>query len=27
VFRIGAIVPRGDGEGTRIRNMAAQWPG
>jgi phosphoribosylformylglycinamidine cyclo-ligase len=26
VFRIGAIVPRGDGEGTRIRNMAAQWP-
>jgi len=27
VFSIGAIVPRGDGEGTRISNMSAQWPG
>jgi phosphoribosylformylglycinamidine cyclo-ligase len=27
VFPIGTIVPRGDGDGSRIRNMAAQWPG
>lgn len=27
VFRIGSIVERGDGPGSRIRNMAAQWPG
>ncbi|HEX3499463.1 MAG TPA: phosphoribosylformylglycinamidine cyclo-ligase [Stellaceae bacterium] len=26
VFRIGRIVERGDGAGSRIRNMAAQWP-
>jgi phosphoribosylformylglycinamidine cyclo-ligase len=26
VFRIGSIVERGDGPGSRIRNMAAQWP-
>jgi phosphoribosylformylglycinamidine cyclo-ligase len=27
VLRIGSIVERGDGPGSRIRNMAAQWPG
>jgi phosphoribosylformylglycinamidine cyclo-ligase len=27
VFRIGSIVERGDGPGSRILNMAAQWPG
>jgi hypothetical protein len=27
VFRIGSIVERGAGPGSRIRNMAAQWPG
>jgi phosphoribosylformylglycinamidine cyclo-ligase len=26
VFRIGSVVERGDGDGSRIRNMAAQWP-
>ena len=26
VFRIGDVVPRGDGPGSRIRNMAARWP-
>ena len=26
VFRVGRIVERGDGAGSRIRNMAAQWP-
>jgi phosphoribosylformylglycinamidine cyclo-ligase len=26
VFRIGSIVERGDDAGSRIRNMAAQWP-
>jgi len=26
VFRIGSVVERGDGAGSRIRNMAAQWP-
>jgi phosphoribosylformylglycinamidine cyclo-ligase len=26
VFRIGGIVERGEGPGSRIRNMAAQWP-
>jgi len=27
VFRIGSIVERGASPGSRIRNMAAQWPG
>jgi phosphoribosylformylglycinamidine cyclo-ligase len=27
VYRIGSIVERGDGEGSRVHNMATQWPG